>query len=71
MNLPVIESQPVKWLTRKEAAEYLRLGESTLAKLFVAGGGPIAVKIGRSVRYCDQDLDAWMAGRRRTSSSDV
>ncbi|MCP1783875.1 helix-turn-helix transcriptional regulator [Bradyrhizobium japonicum] len=59
------------WLTRKEAATYLKLGESTLAKLFVAGGGPIAIKIGRSVRYAVTDLDAWMISRRRSSTSDL
>ncbi|AMA60583.1 helix-turn-helix transcriptional regulator [Bradyrhizobium sp. CCGE-LA001] len=59
-----------KWLTRKEAAAYLRLGESTLAKLFVSGDGPPAIKIGRSVRYSALDLNAWMGSRRRRSTSD-
>jgi excisionase family DNA binding protein len=59
-----------KWLTRKEAAAYLRLGESTLAKLFVSGDGPPAIKVGRSVRYAAGDLDAWMGSRRRRSTSD-
>jgi excisionase family DNA binding protein len=58
------------WLKRKEAAHYLRLGESTLAKLFVSGEGPPAIKIGRAVRYSSHDLDNWMAGRRRKSTSD-
>jgi len=60
-----------RWLTRKEAAGYLRLGESTLAKLFLSGGGPSAIKIGRSVRYSLADLDNWMNDRRRRSTSDV
>ena len=59
------------WFTRKEAASYLRLGESTLAKLFVSGDGPQAVKIGRSVRYSSIDLDNWMTARRRRSTSDT
>jgi excisionase family DNA binding protein len=59
------------WLTRKEAAHYLRLGESTLAKLFVSGEGPPAIKIGRAVRYSSDDLNCWMAGRRRKSTSDT
>ncbi|WP_155248556.1 helix-turn-helix transcriptional regulator [Bradyrhizobium japonicum] len=59
------------WLTRKEAARYLRLGESTLAKLFVSGTGPAAIKVGRSVRYGLTDLDAWMSSRRRRSTSDA
>lgn len=63
--------EPPKWLTRKEAACYLRLGESTLAKLFVSGDGPPAIKVGRSVRYDSTDLDAWMSSRRRRSTSDI
>jgi excisionase family DNA binding protein len=59
------------WLTRKEAASYLKLGESTLAKLFVSGDGPPAIKIGRSVRYAALDLDGWMNSRRRMSTSDT
>ncbi|MVT55303.1 helix-turn-helix domain-containing protein [Bradyrhizobium yuanmingense] len=59
------------WLTRKEAAAYLRLGESTLAKLFVSGDGPPAIKVGRAIRYASEDLDAWMGSRRRRSTSDI
>jgi excisionase family DNA binding protein len=64
-------TEPPKWLTRKEAAGYLRLGESTLAKLFVSGDGPPAIKVGRAVRYSSADLNQWMNGRRRKSTSDV
>jgi excisionase family DNA binding protein len=63
--------EKTRWLTRKEAAEYLRLGESTLAKLFVSGDGPPAIKVGRSVRYASSDLDGWMLKRRRNSTSDT
>jgi predicted DNA-binding transcriptional regulator AlpA len=59
------------WLTRKQAAAFLKLGESTLAKLFVSGDGPPAIKIGRSVRYSSLDLNQWMATRRRRSTSDI
>jgi excisionase family DNA binding protein len=59
------------WLTRKQAAAYLKLGESTLAKLFVSGDGPPAIKVGRSVRYASLDLDCWMNSRRRMSTSDM
>src|SRR5258707_415695 len=76
MNLPNNDTtnphttRPEVWFTRKEAAAYLKLGESTLAKLFVSGGGPPAIKIGRSVRYSNADLNAWMIQRRRRSTSD-
>ena len=59
------------WLTRRQAAAYLKLGESTLAKLFVSGEGPPAIKIGRSVRYSSLDLNQWMVTRRRQSTSDI
>ncbi|WP_338107451.1 hypothetical protein [Bradyrhizobium yuanmingense] len=49
----------------------MRLGESTLAKLFISGDGPPAIKVGRSVRYASGDLDTWMGSRRRRSTSDV
>jgi len=59
------------YLTRAEAAAYLKLGISTLAKAFVAGDSPVAIKIGKSVRYARSDLDAWMLARRRRSTSDT
>ena len=61
----------IEWMTRKEAASYLRLGESTLAKLFVSGDGPPAMKVGRSVRYSIADLNEWMTAKRRKSTSDT
>jgi excisionase family DNA binding protein len=67
----IVTSTTDTWLTRKQAAAYLKLGESTLAKLFVSGDGPPAIKVGRSVRYASDDLDAWMCARRRRSTSDV
>lgn len=70
-DLTTPTDQRVIWLTRKEAADYLKLGESTLAKLFVSGDGPPAIKIGRSVRYSARDLNTWMSSRRRASTSDT
>jgi excisionase family DNA binding protein len=70
MTIEIAKERP-QWLTRKEAADYLRLGESTLAKLFVSGDGPPAIKVGRAVRYSSDDLNQWMIGRRRKSTSDI
>lgn len=53
-----------------EAANYLGLSSSTLNKLRVFGGGPIFLKLGRRVVYDKTDLDAWLAHRRRRSTSD-
>lgn len=43
-------------LTTREAAEYLRQSESTLAHWRVAGTGPRTVRIGRRVLYRRDDL---------------
>jgi excisionase family DNA binding protein len=59
------------YMTPKEAAEYLRSSPSTLAKRRLFGGGPIFTRIGKAVRYRRSDLDAWMAGTARRSTSDT
>ena len=51
------------------AATYLGLGKSTLDKLRLTGGGPVFSKFGRRVVYDPDDLDAWSAQLRRTSTS--
>lgn len=53
-----------------EAAEYLRLSPSTLAKLRMSGRGPVYEKAGdRIVLYDEAALDEWLKlGRRRATS---
>jgi hypothetical protein len=46
------------------------LSASTLNKLRVFGGGPKYLKLGRTVVYDVTDLDAWLATKRRASTSD-
>lgn len=53
-----------------EAADLIGLSASTLNKLRVFGGGPQFLKLGRRVVYDPADLDAWLAERRRRSTSD-
>ena len=54
-----------------EAANYLGLAASTLEKKRLTGDGPRFVKIsGRAVGYDIQDLDLWLDGRKRNSTSD-
>ena len=53
-----------------EAAEYLRLSASTLAKMRLRGGGPAYIKAGRVVLYDRRDLDAWLSAHRRRSTSE-
>lgn len=48
-----------------EAAQRLRLSASLLNKLRMRpGAGPVYAKLGRSVRYRESDLDAWVAAQR-------
>ena len=54
------------------AAEYLGLSVSTLAKMRLRGDGPVYAKAGpRIVVYDADDLDAYLASRRRLSTSDT
>jgi predicted DNA-binding transcriptional regulator AlpA len=58
-------------LSAPEAAEYIGLSQSTLAKRRVFGGGPKYLKLGRRVVYDTRDLDAWLNAHRRLSTSDT
>ena len=57
-------------LTRHEAASYLRLSARTLERLRVSGTGPKFVRLGHSIRYRQQDLDAHVAARVVASTSE-
>jgi predicted DNA-binding transcriptional regulator AlpA len=56
-------------LTPKQAARYLNLSVSWLAKRRLAGDGPPYVKLGGAVRYAEGSLQQWMKGQQRTSTS--
>ena len=56
-------------LNTKAAAAKVGCAPITLAKLRCAGGGPAFLKIGRSVRYRPEDIEAWLADKVRTSTS--
>jgi hypothetical protein len=57
-----------RWLNQIEAADYLTVSTHFLAKLRQRSDGPAYVVVGnkKGIRYCVDDLDAWMAERRRT-----
>lgn len=58
-------------LRAPEAARYVGLSPSTLAKMRLRGDGPMYSKAGpRIVIYDKADLDAWLNQRRRSSTSD-
>jgi predicted DNA-binding transcriptional regulator AlpA len=57
-------------LTAKEAASFLRLSPSWLAKARMRGDGPPYAKIGRSIRYREDVLVQWLKSRARLSTSE-
>ena len=56
--------------TAREAADFLRLSLSWLAKARMRGDGPPYVKLGRSVRYREGALVQWLKSRARLSTSE-
>ncbi|MCJ9430751.1 helix-turn-helix transcriptional regulator [Kordiimonas marina] len=48
-------------LTTAEAARYIGVAKSTLAKWRIYGKGPSFLKLGHAVRYLQRDLDAYLA----------
>jgi excisionase family DNA binding protein len=56
-------------LKTEEAAKKLNLTKSTLEAWRCRGGGPAFIKLGRAVRYRQEDLDAFLARNRRTNTS--
>jgi predicted DNA-binding transcriptional regulator AlpA len=57
-------------LTPKEAAHFLRVSLSWLAKARMRGDGPPYIRIGRSIRYSEAALLQWMKSRQRLSTSE-
>ena len=57
-------------LNQKQTAKLLTLSERTLERLRVAGTGPRFVRAGRSIRYRETDLEAWIASRVVGSTSE-
>ncbi|ESZ76503.1 helix-turn-helix domain-containing protein [Mesorhizobium sp. M0761] len=53
-----------------QAADYVGLSKSFLDKARCYGTGPAYVKLGNSVIYSTDDLDAWVAENRRLPSND-
>ena len=57
-------------LDNRATASYLGVSTSFLNKSRVSGFGPPFLKIGAKVLYEVADLDAWLARRRRSSTSE-
>ena len=64
---PSAQLAPAALLNVRQAAARLGLSKSTLDKMRGAGKGPRFIKsTDRAVRYDPDDLDDWIANRRRT-----
>ena len=62
-------SNAVKVMRPEQAAAFLNLSKSTLAKMRMRGEGPPFAKLGgKIVVYRLTDLDAWINERSRVSS---
>lgn len=60
-----------KYLSTPEAAQYLRLGASSLERLRIVGDGPIYFRpTPRRVLYAIEELDAWLRARKHASTSE-
>lgn len=57
-------------LRAEQAAQYLGLSASTLAKLRIYGNSPRYMKLGRRVVYNTVDLDAWLTSHLCRSTSE-
>jgi len=67
-----IASAPVapRYLKTPDAAVHLGLSARTLEKHRCFGTGPVYRKLGGRIVYAIDDLEAWAAIGRRTSTSD-
>jgi excisionase family DNA binding protein len=66
-----IMTTPAKVITTAEAARFLGLSESTLAKMRLNGKGPIYCKLGRRVVYRLADVEDWLQSRTTRDTSDA
>ena len=55
----------------QQAAAFYGISEVTLRTWRVTGSGPIFLKVGKSVRYRLSDLDAYLAGRTYSNTTEV
>ena len=54
----------------RDAAAYVGLSKSFLDKARCYGGGPIYIKLGATVIYNTEDLDAWVSANRHVPVND-
>ncbi|WP_371833209.1 helix-turn-helix domain-containing protein [Ferrovibrio sp.] len=54
---------PIPLLETKRAAQYLGFHPNTLVKMRIRGDGPPFIRLGRSIRYRQRDLDLYIEKR--------
>jgi hypothetical protein len=64
------EKSESRYLDSAEAAAYLNVSRSMLAKRRLTGDGPSYSKLGKRVIYALVDLDKWVAELKRRSTSE-
>jgi len=64
-------TQAPQVLCAREAAQFVGLSESTLAKLRLNGNGPMYCKLGRRVVYRLADLEQWLQSRTTRDTTDA
>jgi predicted DNA-binding transcriptional regulator AlpA len=74
-NAPVspatVHSERDRLMLEREAAALLGYSPRALQNWRLRGGGPVFVKVsGRSIRYQNSDLMAWIAAKRRARTAD-
>ncbi|WP_084143872.1 helix-turn-helix transcriptional regulator [Methylocapsa acidiphila] len=62
MNV-ISNNQAAALLDEKAVAQFLGLTPAALQAWRWKGGGPVFLKVGRCVRYRQEDIDAWLAQR--------
>ena len=60
-----------RWVRTARLAEHMEIAERTLEKWRCAGGGPPYARVRGVVLYDLAAVDAWLAARVRTSTSDT
>lgn len=58
-------------LTTPELAQEFNVAEITLRKWRLGGTGPRFIRIGANIRYRRSDIDAWLAFRTVSSTSEA
>lgn len=67
-DVPLLERDGM--ISKEELAEFLDVPESTLDHWASRGGGPEFHGIGNHRKYWPADVKAWLATRRRRTSSE-